>query len=160
MKFIEVTIKLRKILNEMSDSRSDAIFSLKALSKPYTKHICKILLWGKQNQEWTQDWSTEVYNYIKQVHDITLKGGKKLKQRDYFQYFFYKNLEAKWELEERLNQVSDEFIQRDGHPNPNYVNLEKAYDNYKLFVDKIYSLMSNKSLNYLEVISLCKEYLL
>lgn len=159
MKFKDIAKRLKIILIEMSDNRAEAIDYLKSQSRPYTQHICKILLWGSQNEQWLKDWSDEVYNYITNVNDVILKGNKRLKLRDYEVNFIYKNISSDWELERRLEQTKSYFIQKDNYPEPEYVNSYVAFNKYNKFANEILQMINNDNINYKRVLNICKLYL-
>lgn len=159
MNIREMIKRMKLVLDEMSDTRKDAIEYLKSQARPYTEHVCKLMLWG-DNEEWVKDWSDEIWNYISSVDGVILRGNKRLKKKDYLDNFFFKYLEADWELAHRLKRVGNTFVQRDGYPeSKTIINTTRAYDVYRDFVNIITHKMENDDLTYSDVINLCRQYL-
>lgn len=71
----------------MSLDRSSAINRLEHLSTPFYEHICKCVLYGDSSgyyNHWVDD---ELANWLTQVNNLTIKGNKKLKAKDYLNSF-------------------------------------------------------------------------
>lgn len=128
---------LRYILNEFASQRKDAIQELKSMSRPYTEHICKYILWSNVNTDWKQDWQKEIVNYIYQITSIILKGNKRLKKRDYIEYFFKYRLENVEELTLNLQGVTDYYTKLEHYPVPHDTNCLETFNKYTQFVDSI-----------------------
>lgn len=147
-----------KSIFEMADSRSRAIQRLEGLADTYTEHVCKLFLWGDQDPKWRKDWTDEIYNYIFKVANIELKGNKRLKEKDYLEFFFFKYMED-WEFPKKLNANNHHFRDRYKYPKADYVNAEKAYEQYKKFVKKVVDSVVQNKVFYEEIKRLCGEYL-
>lgn len=147
-----------KRIFEFADSRADAIQDLRGLSKPYTDHVCKLFLWGDQNQDWRKDWTEEIYNYLTEIADIELKGNKRFRKEDYMKFFFFKYMED-WEFPKKLNSVNRRFCDKNKYPKANYVNTEKAYEQYKKFVESIIDNVVQNKVFYEDVKQFCDKYL-
>ena len=152
MNFIEIAQQYKKMFNEMSFERKDAINKLESLTYSFSQHVCKLFLWD--NSQWRKDWKDEIYNYISQIKDITLKGGKSLKDSDYLKHFFNPYLETEEEMSKMLNSVSNTFMKKDNYPKPNNVDSSVAFTNYRFFVN---SVLKVNALDYDEFIKLCNE---
>lgn len=160
MKFTEVAEKLKEIILEMADTKAEAIDYLHYLAKPYTQHICKVFLWGKQNDEWFEHWFHEIWNFISDVDDIILKGNKRLKPTIYEKEFFYKYFENQTEFKERLRQVTKRFIEKESYPKADNVDVQLAYSNYIGFVSEVLKLMEKESLYQSSLKELCRKYII
>lgn len=159
MKFTEIAQKLKEILLEMADTKSEAIDYLHHLAKPYTQHICKLMLWGKQNDIWSEDWFHEIWNFVSDVDDIILKGNRRLKPETYKKEFFIKYFEDQTEFIERLKQVKKRFVDKEGYPKADDINIEIAYKNYLMFVDEVLKLMTAGVLYQDSLKELCIKYI-
>jgi hypothetical protein len=148
-----------KEIFEFASERKYAIQELRNLSRPFAEHVCKLFLWGSQNEDWKKDWSEEIWNYISQASSILLKGSKRLKASDYKENFFACRIEAEWEMEKRLESTAFHFQDGEGYPAPNTVNAEDAYKQYKEFVNQIMPSILNNKVRLSEVKDLCNKYL-
>ena len=149
--------RLKILLSEMAETRNDAIEYLVNQSRPFYKHVCKIMLWGNQNDEWFEHWSDEIYHFIKNADDIILKGNKRLKRKDYEKYFFFFFFLSSCKLEVRLKQIIDEFTQRNNYPEQDYVDIKQAHQSFLIFVKNILDLMEQRQLTFNAVMEECKQ---
>lgn len=155
-----------KSIFETANSRARAIQRLEDLADTYTEYVCKLFLWGDcklflwgdQDPEWRKDWTDEIYNCIFKIANIELKGNKRLKEKDYLEFFFFKYMED-WEFPKKLNATNHYFRDRYNYPKANYVNAEKAYEQYKEFVKKVIGSVVQNKVFYKEIKRLCREYL-
>lgn len=148
---IKISEEIQKIIykfkyNEMAIKRKLAISKIFDLSYQFSRHICKIIIWGKLNNEWLKDWSDEIFNYLEQVSSIEIKDGK-LKDKDYLDNFFLAYLGSKEELAKMLNKVYKFHIAKDDYPKVQFSNDEQLiYNKYTLLVN--YLLNNLKDLEY------------
>lgn len=148
-----------KHMFEFADQRKEALADLRSLAQPYTQHICKLILWGSQSENWKKDWIDEIYNYLYTIASIDLKGNKRLKEKDYLEYFFFKYLEAEWELKNKLERTEKWYRRKENYPEPNKIDTEKVYENYKNFVNNIVKDVVKDEVDYQTTIELCNKYL-
>ena len=147
-----------KQLNEFSDSRKDAIADLRGLAKPYTTHICKLILWGNQSIDWQNDWIDEIYSYIEQVGYIRIKSKTgMLKPQDYLTSFFFKYFEDLSEFKTRLTQTKNSF-QFKGYPVPNTVDIETVYNLYVQLCYNLVKLIQPNLIDYEKVTTHLKQF--
>ena len=118
-----------------------------------------MFLWSDQNKEWQKDWADEIYNYIRQISGIVLKGNKRLKRKDYEQFFFFHCLEAEWEFSFRIDSASKHFQDFENYPTPSQIDVESSYNRYKEFVNLVLQDVERQCVDYHKVQSLCSKYL-
>lgn len=158
MNIREMIKRMKLVLDEMAYERKQAIRIMDGLVYTYSQHICKVIAW-RDNEEWSKVWIDEIYNYINQIGSITLKGGNRLKEKDYLDNFFNAYLEMETEFASFYKKTIQFYIKKEEYPTPTNINIILAYANYRIFVDKIMKLIISDDISYSDVINLCEKYL-
>lgn len=150
-------ILFKNNLFEMARSREKAIRELNHLAVPYITHVCKIMLWGNQSEQWLKDWSDEIFNYLEQITSITLKNNKRLKEKDYLNEFFYICCEADWELQNKLKSNINAYTKKDKYPEPSFVvNPKELFSKYLKFIESVIPQVVSGDLEYDQIILSCR----
>ena len=154
-KFHEILLEFA--LNEMGRSRSAATQYLVSQSVPFATHVCKIMLWGNQSEQWLKDWSDEMFTYCKNVAETSLLKGKRLKREDYINHFFNGPIGDSKELKSKLVNNKKLFIQRDKYPEPNYlINANILYEKYVEFVKAVLDMVADNNMDYHQFLKACE----
>ena len=69
-------------INEMADNRKRALDDVGDQQKALLTHIMKCILY-REKKEWLPDWYKTVGNICSRLNNLILKGGSKLKEKDY-----------------------------------------------------------------------------
>lgn len=148
--------RILRELNEMGMNRNAATQYLVSQSVPFATHICKIMLWGSQSEEWLKDWSDEVFNYCTNVAGTDLPKGKRLKEKDYLEFFFLAPLGSFNELQRKLRNIEKTFIQKENYPKSELVITDYLYRIYLKFVDSIIDDVVDDNIDYRDFIEKCR----
>jgi hypothetical protein len=147
-------------LNEHAKDRRHAEIRLDGLSYAFSEHVCKLFLWGNQNEDWKKDWSEEIWNYLKQVKELRLKPNNKMPKPKFFEeFFFFSDLGSIEEMDSLLTTAAHNLSRNHEYPNASFVNPKDAYVRYLDFVQYILAKIQNKSLDEQHVIDACNRYL-
>lgn len=143
---------------EFADNREQAIKTVRGLSFTFSEHICKIFLWGSQNENWLKDWSDEIWDYLHQISEIKFKSSKKRPKAEFFQeYFFFPYLETADEMNEMLMSVERACQDKDNYPKATIVYAHIAHEKYLKFVVELSTQLQNGTVRYKNVLELCKD---
>jgi hypothetical protein len=145
---------------EFAMERNRAEMKLSGLDHTFSKHVCKLFLWGNQNENWKKDWSEEIWNYLDQIKDITLKPSNKTPKPKFYQDgFFFTYLGSVDELDNMLVNTARNLIECHDYPPASFVNSKQAYKSYLLFVDEIIKRIQYHELKEGFVLDACNKYL-
>lgn len=156
MKLIE---DYKKVFNELTFTRSNAIGEITGLCIPYTEHILKLVIFGK-DEKYNYDvakWKDEIFNFLNIASlYYDLKGNKKLKARDYTDNFFFGLMETREEVERTFKRMSGSFI-RKGYKIPKGINYESIFKNHKIFVEEVLKVFPE--IEYNEILGLLNKHI-
>jgi hypothetical protein len=142
---------------EFAMERNRAEMKLSGLDYPFSEHVCKLFLWGSQNEDWKKDWSEEIWNYLKQIKDIRLKPSNKSKF--YQDGFFFTYLGSANELNDMLANTARDLVRCHNYPPASFVDSKQAYKSYLLFVDVVLERIQYHELEEEFVLNACNRYL-
>ncbi len=150
-----------KQIFEFADSKDTAKKFLRGRSHTFSQHVCKLFLWGSQDEKWIKDWSDEIWNHLDKIKDVRLKPKSRIPNKDFFlNFFFYPYLESVEQMDTMLASVENTFRSKENYPKTNFVDPEKAHKHYLEFVNIILTKIQNKTLTYDFVVDACKKYLI
>jgi hypothetical protein len=144
---------------EFADSKERAFQVIRGLAHPFSIHVCKLFLWGNQNEDWKKDWSEEIWNYLSQIKDIRLKPSNKTpKPKMYLEGLFDPFLETAEQMDYMLQTVAKDCID-EGYPIASHVCSDEAFKSYRKFVNEVQDRIQNHALSREFVLDACNRYL-
>lgn len=140
---------VESILDEMADSRDDAISSYERKRKAIFKHVLLLCVYGK-NSFYASDWEEELANYFNDVDSITTKPkNKKLEASVISRSLFTSMVDNVAEAKMRAKAFKDKYFGNDKQYTLDFkVTDDLAERILKLYIEldgKITSMEASKS---------------
>lgn len=158
-KFRELNEKLKQVINELAFDRKKAIFEITNLCIPYTIHLIKLSIYGKDKQyenDWNK-WKDEIYNFVNQASlYYNLKGNKNLKAKDYTDNFFFGLLETEQETKVNTDKILKDLYRKNFKKVSN-INYNMLFKNHKVFVQEVLKQFPN--IEYESIMELLNKYI-
>ncbi|MBN2837881.1 MAG: hypothetical protein JXM74_03920 [Fusobacteriaceae bacterium] len=112
------------ILTEMALERKIVISKIRDLQDEIVEHLMKILIYGHSNQN-TNHWKMELEGWLAKCYKYKVKGGERLKAKDYFQLFYNDLIENDYEV---VRLMIDSILKRNGQKEVNPITINKKME--------------------------------
>lgn len=124
---------IRELLTIISQAkkRKIAMYNISNLSEKLSEHIVKLLIWKDMTQD-ANKWTTEIVNWLQQVHRMKLKSGS-FSRKDYKELLFDSHFETFEECIEYIELIVDD-LQSQGYPVPPYYNWTKLWEKLQQYI--------------------------
>lgn len=143
----------------MSMSKQSIISKYDKIRDPLMEHIFKVILYGdKDNYQYKDHWTKEIFNFLNSVQGLKLKSNNKYPDKNFIKEWLLTSIVDDYDSFVWYCEVVEDLCmdKEPPYPQARSFNKKKTYKTFQIFIDQCAKDMEKKALtlnklkNYIE----------